>query len=345
MTQVLTRFKLKSGMVLLWLAIVIFGASSAITRKITELGADSLVDGRNPISLCNVLFVGNLCALLTLMPLFRRQWQPAILRTLTRSDWVWLVVVAILSGAVAPGLMFQALSLTNVNNVILVGRIEPPLILVLSVWWLKERIDRWQMAGIGLSFVGVMLTVFLQPIAERSTDMIGLPIGLGEILTACSALAAAASVMFSKQYLSHVSLGIYTICRNIVGTIVFFFTALWLYGREHFMDAFSPLLWQWMLLYGSIIVVLGQLLWLMGLRRSTTAEALLASSATPVLGILAAFLILGETPTLAQYLGGAVILLGISLSQVSSLRQAKGEQDAIMPQAGKLEANVGFKGI
>ena len=51
-----------SGQAYLWLAIIIFGASSAVTRKLTEIGAQHFIDGRNPISLCNVLFVGNLCA-------------------------------------------------------------------------------------------------------------------------------------------------------------------------------------------------------------------------------------------------------------------------------------------
>lgn len=41
--------------------------------------------------------------------------------------------------AIAPGLIFQALALTQVNNVVLVGRLEPPLTLALSVWLLRER--------------------------------------------------------------------------------------------------------------------------------------------------------------------------------------------------------------
>ena len=45
-----------SGRAYLLAAIAIFGAANAVTRKITEIGAANLIDGRNPISFCNVLF-------------------------------------------------------------------------------------------------------------------------------------------------------------------------------------------------------------------------------------------------------------------------------------------------
>ena len=76
------------GQVYLWLAIPIFGSSSAIVRKLTDIGSHHLVDGRNPISLCNVLFVGNLCALLVFLLLYRQQLQPAALRRVSRREWV-----------------------------------------------------------------------------------------------------------------------------------------------------------------------------------------------------------------------------------------------------------------
>jgi hypothetical protein len=63
------------GYIYLWLAIPIFGSSSAVTRKITEIGAQHFVGGHNPISYCNVLFTGNLCALLVLVAIHRQQWS------------------------------------------------------------------------------------------------------------------------------------------------------------------------------------------------------------------------------------------------------------------------------
>ncbi|MDF5736921.1 MULTISPECIES: DMT family transporter [unclassified Nostoc] len=338
-----------SGQTYLWLAILIFGASSAVTRKLTEIGAQHFIGGRNPISLCNVLFVGNLCALMLLIVIYGRQWNKATLKQLSRKDWVSLTAVAILSGALAPGLIFQALALTGVNNVILVGRLELPLTLALSVWLLKERVSLWEFIGAVVAFVGVTLTILLQPPGEAMMNMRGLQVGLGELLVAVGSVAVAVSTIIGKKYLSEIPLGIYSIFRTALGTVIFFFFALTLYGSDHFADVLSPFLWQWMFLYGGLIVVVGQSFWIKGLRTSTVSTASLVGSFTPIVGIVAAYLILGEAPTLPQYIGGSVILVGLFLSQLGKMQQTSGKVAFSVVGSTQAEQEVeigmGFKGI
>jgi drug/metabolite transporter (DMT)-like permease len=337
-----------SGQTYLWLAMLIFAASGAVTRRLTEIGAEHFIGERNPISLCNVLFVGNLCALILLILIYGRQWNKATLKQLSRTDWVSLTAVAILSGALAPGLIFQALSVTGVNNVILVGRLEPPLTLALSVWLLRERVNIWEFIGAIAAFVGVILTIILQPPTEAMMNMGGFSLGIGELLAAVGSIAATASTIIGKKYLSQIPLGIYSIFRTALGTIIFFFIALVLYGKDHFADVLSPFLWQWMFLYGGLIVVLGQSFLIKGLKTSTVSTASLIGSFGPIVGILAAYLILGEAPTLPQYIGGSVILVGIFLSQVGNWRKtssiASGKVSSI-PAQQQVETDMGFKGI
>lgn len=335
------------GQIYLWLAILIFGASSAITRKLTEIGAQHFIDARNPISLCNVLFVGNICALLVLITIYRRQWNKAILKKISIKNWLNLTKVAILSGAIAPALIFQALALTNVNNVVLVGRLEPPLTLALSVWLLRQRVNIWEIVGAVTAFIGVTLTIILQP--PQPMMHMGVHIGVGEILSAIGAVALAVSTIISKQHLSKIPLGIYSVFRTALGTIIFFFLALIIYGHDHFTDVFSPFLWRWMLVYGFVIVVLGQSFWIKGLKASTVSVASLVSSFTPLVGILAAYFILGEAPTMAHYIGGSLILVGVLLSQIGIRRQASlrtGLSKMISTSAQhQVETTIGFKGI
>jgi drug/metabolite transporter (DMT)-like permease len=337
------------GQAYLWLAVLIFGASSAITRKITEIGAQNFVGGQNPISLCNVLFVGNLCALLVLVVIYRRQWNLRTLRQLSRPEWVSLSIVAILSGALAPGLIFQALASTPVTSVVLVGRLEPPLTLALSIWLLRDRVNGWKVAGAIAAFIGIALTILLQPAKEPLMSWAGFHINPGELLAALGAIALSISTILGKKRLSKVPLGIYSTVRTGLGTLIFFVLALVLYGRDHFAGAFSPFLWQWMLLYGSVIVVVGQSFWVTGLRASSVSTASIIGSFTPIAGVVAAYLILGEVPTRAQYIGGSVILLGLFLSQIGNQQQpdrrtiTRGTDSIQMKQA--IEARVGFKGI
>ncbi|HEY9822929.1 MAG TPA: DMT family transporter [Candidatus Sericytochromatia bacterium] len=335
------------GRAYLILAIIIFAASSSVIRKLTELGAQHLIDGRNPISFCNVLFAGNICALLLLILIYRQQWTAQNLKNLSKTDWLGLSGVAILEGALAPTLIFAALSVTMVNNVVLIGRIEPPLTLALSVLLLRERVNRWVVAGAIASFVGVILTILLQFSGENMVSMGDIiQVGKGELLTAGWAICITVSTIIGKVKLRQIPLGIFTIFRTVIGTIIYGAIVLKLFGLHHFIDIFSPFLWQWMLFYSAVIVVAGQLCFFTGLKRSTASDVSLASSFSPLAGILAAYWILGEVPNMAQYIGGSIIMGGIVLNQIGVSRQsAKTPQVLKSTSAKEMDNSVGFKGI
>ena len=340
--------RLTLGRLYLGLAVTIFGASSAITKLVTQIGEQHLIydihspEGRNPIAFCNLLFVGNLCALLLLIPIYGREWNWQALKQLSGKNWLSLIIVAILSGALAPALFFLALSKTMINNVILVGRIEPPLVLALSIWFLRERVNFWAIAGAVVSLIGVIVTVFFRGLGGNAPNS-EFTVGTGEVMAAAAAVAAAVATIISKVQLAQVSLGIFTIVRLAVGTVVFFSIALSLFGAHHFMDVFSPFLWQVMLLYSAVIVVFGQLCWFMGLKISKTSEVSLASTFIPVAGIVAAYLILGEAPTIAQYIGGSIIIAGIAISQIGEKPPSSGTDKGRSDKEMDIEA--GFKGI
>ena len=340
-----------SGRAALLLAVIVFGSAGAVVRKLTELGAQNLVggvDGRNPISFCNVLFVGNLCALLLLAVTYHREWRPSRLRVLAGVHWQALLAVSVLGVALAPSLLFLALENTTVNSVVLISRIEPPLILALSVSLLGERVNALIVAGAVLSALGVVATLALQPSAAGPLAMgggLGFGLGHGELMTIFAACILAISTLISKVALAEVPVGIISGFRMLFGTVLFFVVALSLFGPRHFPDVASPFLWKWMLVYGGIIVVCGQLLWYRGLATSSPSEVSLASTLNPVAGFLAAFLILGQAPTMPQWIGGAIILAGMALNQVGLARLRR--SGVTRPTATSTEAPepFGFKGV
>lgn len=333
-----------SGKSYLLIAVLIFAAANSVTRKLTELGAENLIDGRNPISFCNVLFVGNLCALIALIAIYRQEWNFRQLRQLNHQDWLGLMGVAVLSGALAPALIFTALENTNVTNVILVSRLEIPLTLILSIWILKARVNSWVITGAIISFTGIIFTIILQNPAEKTLNMAGdFRLGFGEILAALGAIAFASANIISKLSLRQISLGIFTIFRTGVGTIIFFIVVVILFSFNHFIDVFSPLVWKWMAIYSIIIVVGGQIFWFQGLKLTTAADVSLANSFNPIASILLAYLILGEIPTKGQYIGGIFIILGIIIHQIGVLKQSLTITST--STAKNLENEGGFKGI
>ena len=329
----------------LGIAVLIFAASNSVTRKIVEIGQNHAINGRNPISLCNVLFVGNICALGLMTVIFHRDWNPNTLKALTRKDWISLTITSLLSGAIAPALVFSALGQTNVTNIVLIGRLEPILTLVLGVWLLGMRVNFWAGAGSVISLAGVIVTVFLGSSGQTMT-MAGFQIGTGELCVAISAIIGAISAVFGKLQLQSIPLGVFTIYRNILGTVIFFLLANILYGPNHFAEVLSPFLWEWMIVYAAIIVVTGQLCWLAGLKNATSTELNLANLVSPIAAIVMAYLILGESPTLAQYLGASLLLVGIILAFIGHRYEAKVNRKLVNPSPrDAMEMPIGFRGV
>jgi drug/metabolite transporter (DMT)-like permease len=73
----------------------------------------------------------------------------------------------------------------------------------------------------------------------------------------------------------------------------------------------------------------------------------IALSIATIVGIIAAYLILGEVPTNAQYIGGGVILLGLFFSQLGIKYQTNraNPQVSSVCMEQSIESNMGFKGI
>jgi drug/metabolite transporter (DMT)-like permease len=297
--------------VYLWLGVLIFGASSSVTRKLTQIGAQQSINGHNPISLCNVLFVGNLCALGVMILLYRRQLNWTDVKKITRSQWGYLTIVTLFAGALGPAAVFHALSITPVNTIILLGRLELPLDLLASKFILKEDLTRYQTMGAVVVAIGILISV----LGNRSGVSRLMGLGLGELLTIGSAFLFSTSKIIGKRKLLPVPPGIAMTFRTGFGSVIFFFLALKLYGAGHFAEVLSPFLWQWMLVYGAIIVVVGQFFWTKGFRETPVAVSALVSCFSPVVSMVCAYWILAEVPTTAQILGGSLLLLGLLISQ------------------------------
>ena len=130
------------GRTYLWIAILIFAAAASVVASLVEIGEANLIDGRNPISFCNLLFAGNLVAALTLFALNHREWSPTHLRALSRRQWLIQTALALTSGAIAPAMMFTAIAHTSVTNIVLIETIEIPLGLLLA-WLLYREKSNW----------------------------------------------------------------------------------------------------------------------------------------------------------------------------------------------------------
>ncbi len=320
------------GRIYLWIAILIFAAAAPVVARLVEIGQAHLIHGRNPISFCNLLFAGNLVAALTLFAVTQREWRPSRLRRLSRRQWLIQTVLALTSGAIAPAMMFTAISRTSVTNIVLIETIEIPLVLLLAWIFYREKSSGTAVVGALCAVTGVATTLFLQMDASpesMAAARMGSGVGSGEVFAAAATVLLVCGAEIGRKQLQSIPLGIFSVYRNLLGALFFLGIGLYLFGIEHFADIFSPVLWGWMILYGGVVVACGQLSWFAGIKRVRPADIATASSFSPVAGVLFAGLILGEVPMPAQLIGGGIILAGIAIALWGELR---GERPARPPR-------------
>ena len=191
------------GVILAWVAVLIYASSNSIVTLLTNIGEENLVHGRNAITFCNLLFLGSLISLVPMVFFFWRDWTRENLRSLTWKDWAFLTASALLSSALTPGLFFFALEHTTVTNVVLIGRIDPPLFLLAAAFFLREELDPWAFAGGIIALVGAVVIISLKGHGANFS------IGKGEIAAALATLSFIASTLVTRIGLKGVPLGFF----------------------------------------------------------------------------------------------------------------------------------------
>ena len=177
------------GIGLVWLAVFIYASSNSIVSLLADIGRQHPVMGRNAVSLCNLLFLGSLISLVPMVFMFHKDWTRDNLRKLSRKDWGVLTLSAFLSSALTPALFFIALDYTTVTNVVLIGRIEPPLFLLATFFVLKEPLDPWAFGAGVIALLGAIVMI-----AMNGSDA-AFTFGKGEIATVFATISFIASTI------------------------------------------------------------------------------------------------------------------------------------------------------
>lgn len=326
------------GAAFAWVAVIIYASSNSIVTLLVDIGRANRVDGwRNAITFCNLLFWGSLISLVPMVLLFWRDWTFENLRKLSGRDWGMLTVSAFLSSALTPGLFFYALENTTVTNVVMFGRIEPPLFLLATWLFLKEDLNPWAMLAGLIALVGAIIIIGMR--GENALYKFG----KGEMATIAATVSFIASTLVARVGLQGVPLGIFSVYRTILGTVIYFFLAIYLFGPKHFQDLFAPVVLKWVWIYAVIVIIIGQFAWNLGLKYARSGDVSLATSFSPLAAIVIAMLLLGEDPGPGLIPGGLVILFAIAVGHYGRMFQQKPARRADK-EALEHESTINFKG-
>ncbi|WP_317056668.1 DMT family transporter [Roseovarius rhodophyticola] len=139
---------------------------------------------------------------------------------------------------------------------------------------------------------------------------------IGEIAAATATLSYVASAIVARRVLKRIPMGIFSIYRTAVGAAMYFALVSILQGPEQFQDLFSPVLLGWIWVYAIPVIVIGQLAWFFALKYARASDLSLATSVSPLAGIVFAMVLLGENPGIGFVPGATLILVAVCIGQM-----------------------------
>lgn len=223
--------------------------------------------------------------------------------TLTKKDFILLVVLGILTYPITSMLQFIGLSFTSASSATTIIGIEPIMIAIIGYIFFKEKISPVIFILGILAFLGVALTVGISALENISF--------FGCFLVFLSTIVVSFWVQLSKKLLTKINSNYYTVLTIQLGTIFALPLMLFLVKNWEINYSLKGIL---AILYLTIGCSIGAgWFWNKGLEKTDTDKSGLFLALEPVFGILFSVLILGEKLNIISIIGIFLVIISATI--------------------------------
>lgn len=229
---------------------------------------------------------------------------------------IWLLIVAGLFLGAHFAAWITSLEFTSIASSVVIVTTAPLWVAILSPVLLKEKITRWVVAGLCISVVGsliVGLSSACQVTAGQfscSSAFSGMPgrMIVGNLLALLGAFMSAGYLLVGRKVRGSLSLSSYTFSVYSVAAI--FLVLLVIVFKEP-VTGFSTSTYMFIIALALIPQIIGHSSFNWALKYLPAAMVSIALLGEPVGTMILSFLLLKESPTFFEVVGGILILLGI----------------------------------
>ncbi len=216
-------------------------------------------------------------------------------RTLFNNIWFFLSIAALVG--VSTIINYEAVAFVDAGTASILGKASILMSVGLGIFWLRERLTRFQNLGAVFALTGVLVISF-QP---------GDYIRMGSLLILLSTFMYALHTAIVKRYGEKMDFLEFFFFRLFSTTALLFFIAV---GRGALVwpDAVT---WTLLVMTGTVDVVISRALFYYVLRRMTMSIHSIVLTLSPVVAILLAFLLFDTVPTTQQFMGGFGVIVGV----------------------------------
>lgn len=219
------------------------------------------------------------------------------------------IAMGLLAGVGGPLAMQIGYTHSTVLNGVLLMSLQTPMVIILARVFLNEKIHLTHVLGIIVSVVGLIgyATNLFKIVPQFSTS---------DGFFLLSAIAFAFSDILYKKKISHVSHELVLIVRNLIGGITIFAGMIFFSVEKNILVSFDETSLMAIGLIVLVPIILAQSLWYSSLTKIKAYEAAFYNTLYPLFAAAIAFVILGESMSIEQFVGGSILMLGVLISQL-----------------------------
>jgi len=228
----------------------------------------------------------------------------------SKRDSLRLLGLGFLGNGIYQFFFVEGIARTSASNTALVVAASPALIALIGRARGVERVSGRGMAGIALSMTGIALVVLGSARGQQKHASLS-----GDLFVLAGSLCWAIYTVLLKPYTERVKGFQLSALTMIGGAIPLALAASPALATTNY-SAVSGLGWAAVFYSGVGSLVIAYYFWYHGVRVLGPTRTAMYSNLQPVIAILVAWLLLGETPTAWQGVGAASIMSGLILTRM-----------------------------
>lgn len=266
----------------------------------------------SPISL---VFISELLTIFFILLTFGLFPTLKRIRSLKKSELLTLIAVGILNGVIGPYCFFLGLSMSTAVNASFIGQTESIFVMTLAYFFLRQKATIHQMRASASIIFGVLIIAM-----QGFTSSFSLQIGDVFLLMAVACLTTGYILM--RRDLSHVEPHIPLFSRSVSAMAIFFLSSPFVdhpFAKE--LQQLTPSLFPVLLGFAFISRFFNSMMFYYAIERLNVVTVSLAGSFTIITSLCFTWFYLGEPLSWYHLVGGAFIVSGNIIAEITSLRR------------------------
>ena len=245
----------------------------------------------------------------------------------TRGEWLRFVVIAFLGITLNQVLIIEGVAYTNVSHAALIVAVQPVMVLVLSVMMGLEGLTTLKLAGMGISFSGVVLLTYGKAVHGGGAYWLGDVILLAEVV-----VFAHYTIMLKEVVDQYDVITLNTVIFGLGAILMIPFGANALLHQQWSQIPIRSFLGLAFMTFFS--AVLGYLLFAYALKGLTASRVAAFNYIEPIVAMGLGIWLLHDRVGVWGFLGGGLILLGVYFTECE---RGEDEADKSVPENTAIE--------